>query len=388
LSKAPQRLFAFFASYGLSCGLFVLLLLLTYLGTLYQVEHGLYEAQRKYFQSVFLVHRAFGFIPAPLPGGYLLLILLFVNLFLGGIVRARKGWSTLGILISHAGICVLLIGAFITFRCAITGYMTLGEGESANEFQDDDEWEIALAQADGIGLTTERVIREQAFAQAGQGERVAFHSAAFPFDVAITGYAKNAAPLAASHSGAATAKEIDGFTLMPLDPEREPERNLPGAYVTLTEKGTGVSQEGIVWGGSRFPLSLELGGTRWVVDLRSRRRQLPFTITLNTFTRELYPGTEIPRAYVSHVTKTEDGVSQDVEISMNAPLRHRGYTFYQSSWDARPDGQTYSIFAVVRNPAERFPIYACVIITFGLMVHFTQKFILYLSRESRKARSA
>ena len=87
MTQAVKKTGEFLASYGLSCILFVLLLLLTYLGTLYQVEHGLYEAQKKYFESFLLIHDAFGVVPVILPGTYLLLILLFVNLILGAVVR-------------------------------------------------------------------------------------------------------------------------------------------------------------------------------------------------------------------------------------------------------------------------------------------------------------
>ncbi|NIA16298.1 MAG: ResB protein required for cytochrome C biosynthesis, partial [Nitrospiraceae bacterium] len=105
--------------------LFLLLLLLTYLGTLHQTEYGLFESQQTYFNSIFLIHRAFGTIPVPLPGGYLLVTLLFINLVCGGIIRVRKGWSKLGILVTHVGICVLLVGSFITFEFSESGHMTL-----------------------------------------------------------------------------------------------------------------------------------------------------------------------------------------------------------------------------------------------------------------------
>ena len=53
-------------SYGTACVLLVFLFLLTLFGTLEQVEHGLYEVQKKYFESWFLMHQL-GPISLPLP---------------------------------------------------------------------------------------------------------------------------------------------------------------------------------------------------------------------------------------------------------------------------------------------------------------------------------
>ncbi|WP_156345132.1 hypothetical protein [Verrucomicrobium spinosum] len=45
------KLYHFFASFGLATVVLVFLLLITFLGTLEQVEHGLYDSVRKYFDS-------------------------------------------------------------------------------------------------------------------------------------------------------------------------------------------------------------------------------------------------------------------------------------------------------------------------------------------------
>ncbi len=381
MTRLFKRLFALLSSYGLSCVLFLFLLLLTYLGTISQAEQGLYEVQKKYFESFVLVHRAFGVIPAPLPGGYLLMLLLFLNLACGGIARLRKRWSRLGVLVAHTGICILLVGSFITFKYAVTGHLTLCENEQSNEFESYHEWEIAVAEAGGTGPRTEYLIRERDFARARPGASTTFRFATVPFELTISGYAVNSMP----HASTAGVKVVDGFRLVALPAEREHEQNVPGAYVTIRETGPGGTQEGILWGGAKRPFTVEVVGKEWAIDLRRRRWQLPFTIALNKFTRELYPGTNVPKVFKSDVTKIEDGVSQDIQITMNAPLRHQGYTFYQSSWKPGPDNRFYSTLAVVKNPADQFPLYACVVITLGLAFHFTQKLVLYLKKESRRS---
>jgi hypothetical protein len=43
-----------------------------------------------------------------------------------------------------------------------------------------------------------------------------------------------------------------------------------------------------------------------------------------------------------------------------------------------------STLAVVKNPADRWPLYSCIIISAGLLIHFTQKLTKYLRAENRR----
>lgn len=383
-SKARQTC-RFLSSYGFSCILFLLLLVLTYLGTLYQVDHGLYQAQQKYFSSFFLIHYAFGVVPVLLPGAYLLMALLFVNLLLGGIARARKGWSKLGILVAHAGVLVLLAGSFITAEFGLNGYLKLYEGEESDTFVSYSEWELAVSEAGGEGAVTEYVIHEPRLHAASGPEGANFQFGELPFRVHLWSYMANAMPRQAA-AAPANAPAIDGFALERM-PNGDRERSVPGVYARL--EGDGVDADaGIVWGASELPLVLEGGGRRVQVELRRRRWQLPFAVELTEFTRELYPGTQMPKVFRSDIVKLEDGARQDAVITMNVPLREQGYTLYQSSWgpeNAGPGERLYSVFAVVRNPADQFPLYACVVITAGLAFHFLLKLLRYLRQQSRIA---
>ncbi len=97
-TKTPlDRVLDFFGSYGLACMVLMFLFLLTFLGTIEQGTRGLYEVQKVYFESWFLVHWFFDKMPVPLPGGLLLMILLSTNLIVGGLVRVRKSKGTLGV---------------------------------------------------------------------------------------------------------------------------------------------------------------------------------------------------------------------------------------------------------------------------------------------------
>ena len=103
-SNILARLFALFSSFGLATSVLILLLFVTYVGTLEQVEHGLYESQKKYFESLFIwsidlgaclramsINSTFGHVPVLLPGGFLLMTVLGLNMVCGAVIRMKAG---------------------------------------------------------------------------------------------------------------------------------------------------------------------------------------------------------------------------------------------------------------------------------------------------------
>ena len=67
--------------------------------------------------------------------------------------------------------------------------------------------------------------------------------------------------------------------------------------------------------------------------------KLPFSVSLKGFRTEYYSGTTTPMDYVSTIT-IQDGADLEGTVSMNRILRHRGYRFYQSGYDADGKGST------------------------------------------------
>ena len=88
------------ASYGFSCILFIFFFLMTLFGTWDQGNYGLYYCQKKYFES-FVFFIKLGPVPFTLPGGYLLLTLLGLNLRVAGVMKIRLKWSNVGMFIVH-----------------------------------------------------------------------------------------------------------------------------------------------------------------------------------------------------------------------------------------------------------------------------------------------
>ena len=120
MKKITQTTFNFFASFGLSVTILTFMFLVILFGTLYQVDNGLYAAQQKYFDSIFVLHEL-GPITVPLPGAYILMVLIALNLVCGGFIRIRKSRYTAGVLITHFGIAFMLVSCALTFHFADRG---------------------------------------------------------------------------------------------------------------------------------------------------------------------------------------------------------------------------------------------------------------------------
>ena len=187
-----KQIFKFFASFGLAVAIFILFFFLILFGTLYQVDHGLYEAQNKYFSSMFVVHMI-GPVAIPLPGGYLLMCVFGVNLVCGGLIRLRKNLRRPGILITHIGVLVLLISAGVTYHFSDRGSMTLYPGEMSDVFQSYHDWNIEIGKP-AAGATL-HLIPDKQIDDLGPGDARTFYADALPIEVTVSNYMANARPV-------------------------------------------------------------------------------------------------------------------------------------------------------------------------------------------------
>ena len=64
----------------------------------------------------------------------------------------------------------------------------------------------------------------------------------------------------------------------------------------------------------------------------------------------------------------ENNLPRRVLIQMNEPLRHSGYTFFQSSFIEGLDIDT-TVLAVVKNYGRLFPYISSIIMSIGLLLH-------------------
>ena len=91
--------------------------------------------------------------------------------------------------------------------------------------------------------------------------------------------------------------------------------------------------------------TLKVGGYEFHLRYGSKQRQLPFAIKLNDFVAEKYPGNEKAyKSFMSKVTVQDEGnTSFDYDIFMNNILDHKGYRFFQASFDPDEKGTILSV---------------------------------------------
>lgn len=90
---------------------------------------------------------------------------------------------------------------------------------------------------------------------------------------------------------------------------------------------------------------IKVGGLDFAFKYGSKILELPFSIKLNDFEAERYPGTENSySAYSSQVTVIDEKEENyDYKIFMNNILDHGGYRFFQSSFDPDEKGTILSV---------------------------------------------
>src|SRR5476651_366437 len=127
-----KRLINIFISLRLTVTLLSFAILLVFVGTLAQVDEGLYNAQERYFRQWLIFgldlfgHR----IPLVLPGGYLIGTLLVINLFAAHIYRFQLTTKKIGIQLAHSGVILLIVGQLATDMLAHESQIRFAEGET------------------------------------------------------------------------------------------------------------------------------------------------------------------------------------------------------------------------------------------------------------------
>ena len=126
----------------------------------------------------------------------------------------------------------------------------------------------------------------------------------------------------------------------------EDAENAPQDGLTLMLSANGEQKKITVLGAkgvSNAPVKHSLGGLDFWVKYGSKEISLPFSIRLNDFIAEKYPGTD--KSYSSFMSKVTvlDDLSFDYDIFMNHILNHKGYRFFQASFDPDERGTVLSV---------------------------------------------
>lgn len=387
--------YRFFTSFALATIVLVLLTLITLLGTLAQVDLGLWGAVQKYFHSWFVTTDLLGPIPIPLPGGLLLMLLLFVNMTLGAVVHVRKRTRGIPNLVSHLGILFLLVSAFVTFVAKNDGFVALFPGQASNMARSYKTWQLEVLEFNEAGRPTKaHVIPWEELTKLNGGDEQEFTFKALPFSVKVDTFLRNANPIPASAPMAVRAgdREINGFKLLSAKKEKEEERNFPALFATVLK---GENREEVaemiissysashMAGESPRVAGFKIDDKQYGLLLTKTTWPIDYYIKLDRFIFEKHPGTDQPKNYESRITRmdTFDDEGKKVAIRMNEPMRHGGFVVFQESFGQNPDtGEYYSQFAVSDNPSDQWPTIALTIMGIGMFLHFIWKLVEYINK--------
>ena len=392
--SALRKTYDFLSGFKLATATLLLLLVLTWFATLEQIDNGLYPTLTKYFswKSLWLIPEINGKnIPLILPGGYYVSAILLVNMILGGIIRIRKGWRQAGNLISHFGIVFMLLGGGVAHHFSERGNMAISEGDVSNVAEGYFEYVIEVAEVKDEKRETFHVVRGEYLTDLDGGKSRIFDFEGIPFSLEVSGYLENAQPVNELERAPSAGELItDGYYLVkePIDPVTE--KHMAGAYARVIFEDGEKSKPFILAGASFYPFTVRDGDRLFTVDMRKRLWPMPFDVELDTFTADFHPGTQRPEKFISDIRRVENGQESEVRIQMNEPMRYEGFTFFQASYGppgAGPGDTMYSVFEIVKNPADMWPEYSLYVVAFGMLVTFLTKLFGHLQSAAKKRKN-
>ncbi len=361
---------------------------LVFIGTLAQVKIGLYQAQIDYFQSLFVWWGPSGSnwkIPV-WPGGYLLGLVLLINLLAAHASRFKFSKKKIGIFVIHAGLIILFLGQFATERLSVESNMVISEGASKNYSENGRKSELAI-----IETTDSKEDVVTSVPEAWFGNNRELNRAELPFIIKVQMFAPNAEP----------AAKGSNLVFTPLPPATKMnDRNIPAAEVEVVDrKGKSLAKfETSNWLSEDKLLSMvkeklgerlspsvfqrsefKVDGRSFELAMRPVRYYKPYVVQLLNFSHDRYAGTDIPKNYSSRIRLINSQTREDREvlIYMNNPLRYGGETYYQASF---LPGDTGTIFQVVKNPGWLTPYLACIMVSAGLLIQFLTHLIQFIKK--------
>lgn len=133
----------------------------------------------------------------------------------------------------------------------------------------------------------------------------------------------------------------------------------PEGALECTLSGAGFEQKIYLWTDEAEERSVwqgEADSLKVKVSYGSSVRELPFSLALDDFVVERYPGSNSPSGFKSRVTlaDADSDTEFQYDIYMNHILKYHGFRFYQSSYD--PD-EMGTVLSVNHDPAGMYTTY-------------------------------
>ncbi|HZZ81986.1 MAG TPA: cytochrome c biogenesis protein ResB [Gemmataceae bacterium] len=379
------------ADLRITVALFALAMLIVFWGTLAQQDFGVWTIVNRYFRSflVWVPLRVVLFntielkdnpFDVPFPGGWLIGSVMVVNLIAAHIMRFKFTWSRGGIILIHAGILIMMISEVITGVYAIEGQLVVQIGMTSNSVIHPGSAEFAVTRHVGVKDDEQITVPRRLLASGA-----VIDDPRLPFVMKISQYMVNcelrkAAPGDIDHDAKGHARvfvAVEKPEVSGVDPNQK--HDIPAMYADLFDRN-GKKLGKYLFCASRDEQWIKLKDadgkeTDYQVVLRFKETQRDFSIHLDDFKHDVFPGTNTPRDFHSYIRLTDEKegiVDRKAEIYMNAPMTYKGETFYQSQWTTDPlTGKANgTVLQVVRNPGWAMPYIACLVVGLGMLWHF------------------
>ena len=266
---------------------------------------------------------------------------LFVVNFIGNISRYRllkkENWA---VLVLHLSWVFIIVGAGVTRYFGNEGMISLREGETTNTYLSDRTYITVMVDGNYQGAPLRKKKQKEVLFSSHTSNHYQWSSdfKGKPFSITYKSF-----------------KRIgEGMNALVLEVVSDNEHK----EVTIMGK-RGVQHP---------PATITLNGLQFHLSYGAREEKLPFSLTLNDFIAEKYPGTENSYAsFKSKVTVSGGGESFLYDIEMNHILNYQGYRLFQSSF--HPDEQG-TILSVNRDFWGTLITYIGYILLFGSLLAF------------------
>ena len=272
----------------------------------------------------------------------IVMILTTINLI--GIIYKFKMWKNMPRFLFHFSFVVILIGAIITRYVGYEGIMQIPQGVTTNQMISLEPYlQVTIKNGDEIVSQKEY-----------QKEFTSLISSLNDFSFTTT-FDNNT--LTVSYKDFMFAKK------------EKAAMGLLTVNATFNDKTESVRLPGLR-GQLGVPEELKFDKYTVILQYGSRFVDLPFSIRLNEFQLERYPGSMSPSSYASEITVIKDDKTYDYRIFMNRTLSEGNFLFFQSSYFPDESGTILS----VNNDPGKWPTYlGYFLLTLGLFLNFFDK---------------
>ena len=321
-------------------------------GTLAQAELGVFAAQERFFYAWFIW---VAFIP--LPGGMLCGVIFFLNLLVKFLTASDWGLKKSGVHIAHVGVLVLLIGGFVSHGTRSEQVIALNPAEVTSMAASFTETDFVILK-DGLPFI------KTDFQNLGVQDY-----STLPFEFKLLSACENCETVPRPEEETAGWKRpANAMKLMEAGVRMQPEENLQGLSFEI--QGAGVADgKYVTFLYFPKPPTFDVDDAEYTFLVERRQQALPFTLSLDKFDIETYPGSKQVKNYTSHLTLLDENNTMSQIVTMNKPLRYKGYTLYQTSFFANPDNSLSSVLTIVKNQGRIFPYASVFLIGLGLIIH-------------------